>query len=160
MFNFQNVSKFSLQLKRFTATGNKNYMSKINDYIPTPLTMNCFCTTCLHPGSKEPKEQPQHHYRLYAVIMHLGATLASGHYIAYVRASDATVDYSNCSRNSNTVERKYKKGILKYFSRGSDLGRSSIPGNNSGSPGVSSLNGSSTTNSGSGTKYFSLFGMA
>jgi hypothetical protein len=36
-----------LQLKRFTTNGNKNYMSKINDYIPTPLTMNCFCTECL-----------------------------------------------------------------------------------------------------------------
>lgn len=125
-----------LQLKRFTATGNKNYMSKINDYIPTPLTMNCFCTECINVGVKE---QPKHHYRLYAVIMHLGATLASGHYIAYVRASDASGDYLNCQRNS-TVERKNKKGILKYFSRSSDGGKGSL--SNSGNiSGMSSSNG-------------------
>jgi ubiquitin carboxyl-terminal hydrolase 1 len=133
-----------LQLKRFTATGNKNYMSKINDYIPTPLSMNCFCTECLQAGGKE---QPKHHYRLYAVIMHLGATLASGHYIAYVRASDSTGDYLNCQRNS-TVERKNKKGILKYFSRSSDGGRSSV-GSGSNSSILTSTNGVSSSNSGS-----------
>ncbi len=136
-----------LQLKRFTATGNKNYMSKINDYIPTPLAMNCFCTECLQVGAKE---QPKHHYRLYAVIMHLGATLASGHYIAYVRASDATGDYLNCHRNSSTVERKNKKGILKYFSRSSDAGRGSIGSSgNSNTSSLASSNGTSSAISGS-----------
>ena len=137
-----------LQLKRFTANGTKNYMSKINDYIPTPLSMNCFCTECLPTsGTKEPAK---HHYRLYAVIMHLGATLASGHYIAYVRATDLTLDYLNCLRNS-TVERKNKKGILKYFSRSSDVGRSSASISNGGSAanGVASSNGISSSGSGS-----------
>merc|ERR1712001_467108 len=83
-----------LQLKRFTAASNKSaFMSKINDFIPTPFTMNCFCTQCMPPdmppqppGEASPTP-PKHHYRLFAVIMHLGATSASGHYIAYVRAS-------------------------------------------------------------------------
>ena len=78
-----------------------------------------------------------------AVIMHLGATLASGHYIAYVRASiDLTNDYSQCARatqisnvgsdrqksgsggsnggNGNSSSGNGKKGIMKYFSRSSD----------------------------------------
>ena len=31
--------------------------------------------------------------------MHLGATMASGHYVAYVQASDHTRDYLNCTRD-------------------------------------------------------------
>jgi ubiquitin carboxyl-terminal hydrolase 1 len=136
-----------LQLKRFTATCNKSaFMSKINDYIPTPFTMNCFCTQCMppdahhFPGDQLPL-QPKHHYRLFAVIMHLGATLASGHYIAYVRAStDLNIEYGQCLRASqftNSAERHKngvgsasggsgnggKKGIMKYFSRSSDSSR-------------------------------------
>lgn len=139
-----------LQLKRFTAASNKSaFMSKINDFIPTPFTMNCFCTQCMPtdmppqpPGEASPPP-PKHHYRLFAVIMHLGATLASGHYIAYVRASiDLTSDYSQCPRatqisnigsdkqkasgsgssgnGSNGQTGNGKKGIMKYFSRSSD----------------------------------------
>ena len=143
-----------LQLKRFTAASNKSaYMSKINDFIPTPFMMNCFCVQCLPPDAPlcPPGEQrlspPKHHYRLFAVIMHLGATLASGHYIAYVRASvDLNIDYSRCSRanqcsaangNMSSHESRLKggsasghsqgsgggnskKGIMKYFSRSND----------------------------------------
>lgn len=127
-----------LNLKRFTAAGNK-----INDFIPTPFTMNCFCTQCLPPDATpqppgEPRPMPKHHYRLFAVIMHLGATLASGHYIAYVRASsDLNFDYSRCpkasqleanhrgqrainqSQSSNSSQHN-KRGIMKYFSRNND----------------------------------------
>jgi ubiquitin carboxyl-terminal hydrolase 1 len=119
-------------------------MSKINDYIPTPLSMDCFCTEC------HQTKPSKHNYRLYAVIMHLGATLASGHYIAYVRASDLTTDYLNCLRNS-TVERKNKKGILKYFSRSSDVGRNTAVLANVGasSSGLASTNGVSSSGSGS-----------
>ena len=60
-----------LQLKRFTAASNKSaFMSKINDFIPTPFTMNCFCTQCMPtdmppqpPGEASPPP-PKHHYRL------------------------------------------------------------------------------------------------
>lgn len=153
-----------LQLKRFTAATNKSaFMSKINDFIPTPFTMNCFCTQCLPPDTPlcPPGEQrllpPKHHYRLFAVIMHLGATLASGHYIAYVRASvDLNLDYARCPKamdrgqrtptthssggsssgngGSGGVDRNCgsngKKGIMKYFSRSND---SSKNGNSGGS---------------------------
>lgn len=139
-----------LQLKRFTATNNK-----INDFIPTPFTMSCFCTQCLPPDQPplppgESRPPPKHHYRLFAVIMHLGATLASGHYIAYVRASvDLNSDYSRCPKASqvekgqrstpgsghsssgtsgngsgNVSGNNGKRGIMKYFSRNSDSSKS------------------------------------
>ncbi len=125
-----------LQLKRFTAAN-----TKINDFVPTPFTMNCFCTQCLPPDGPQPPGErmpPKHHYRLFAVIMHLGATLASGHYIAYVRASvDLNVDYSRCQTSSppqlpssskslhgmaQPQPSNGKRGIMKYFSRNSDNG--------------------------------------
>ena len=43
-----------LQLKRFTATGNKSYTSKINDYIPTPFTISCFCSQCMGQDNPPP----------------------------------------------------------------------------------------------------------
>lgn len=138
-----------LQLKRFTAaTGSKSsYMSKINDYIPTPFSMSCFCTQCM-PHTKAPtsfrhahqghSSKPKHHFRLYAVIMHLGATLASGHYIAYVRVSSQMwSEYQQCQRAAQcaqsvgpanghatgTQERNKannKKGLLKFLRRKED----------------------------------------
>ena len=166
-----------LQLKRFTAASNKSaFMSKINDFIPTPFTMNCFCTQCMPPdmppqppGEASPTP-PKHHYRLFAVIMHLGATLASGHYIAYVRASiDLTSDYSQCPRaatqisgterqkagtsggncNGNSSSGNGKKGIMKYFSRSSDS-KNGTSTNNSSSSSLHSLaaNGKDCTDNG------------
>ena len=126
-------------------------MSKINDHIPTPFTMNCFCTQCLPSGNcvsssavnsqHSQQNTSKHHYRLYAVIMHLGATLASGHYTAYVRANDQAWEYLQCQRgisgsrsHYNSAERMKNgksgdrntssggsgKGIMKYFSRNSN----------------------------------------
>jgi hypothetical protein len=31
--------------------------------------------------------------------MHLGATIASGHYVAYVKARDSSADYDTCTRD-------------------------------------------------------------
>lgn len=79
-----------LQLKRFmtTLTG----VQKVNTYFPTPLELACFCENCCKMNEKD----TIHTYHLCCVIMHLGGNLASGHYIAYVRASDATNDYVEC----------------------------------------------------------------
>merc|ERR1719384_1163136 len=175
-----------LQLKRFTAATNKSaYMSKINDFIPTPFTMNCFCVQCLPPdnlcnlGNEQRILPPKHHYRLFAVIMHLGATLASGHYIAYVRASvDLNLDYVRCPKATDRGQRSPtsltsggggtsgnfgagggvgngthggKKGIMKYFSRSND---SSKNGSGSGSSHTSTAGASgshqSSTSGGGG----------
>jgi len=105
-----------LQLKRFTTVASKTYVSKLTDFIPTPFTLDCFCAECNSGVSK-------HKYRLYSVILHLGASLASGHYIAYVRASDTSAEYFQCKRPSSadTVKTSKKKGLFKMFSKSSTL---------------------------------------
>jgi Ubiquitin carboxyl-terminal hydrolase len=105
-----------LQLKRFTTTASRAYVSKLTDYIPTPLVLDCFCQKC-----RDGAGPPLHRYRLYSVILHLGASLASGHYIACVRAADINLDFFQCSRPglSDTATRnKHTKhrGIFKMFS--------------------------------------------
>ena len=132
--HYENLPKvLVLQLKRFTAASgsSKSYMSKINDYFPTPFTLDCFCAQCM-PHTKASAsaagrraaasngDSPKHHYRLYAVIMHLGASLASGHYIAYVRALDHVWEYLQCHRGGTVERNKNKKGILKFLRRGND----------------------------------------
>lgn len=104
-----------LQLKRFTTSSAG--VQKVNTYLPTPLEMACFCETCCN--LKE-NETPPHRYRLCCVIMHLGASMASGHYIAYVKASDHFEDYAECSRNipkgSLSASSSEKSlNFLKYF---------------------------------------------
>lgn len=107
-----------LQLKRFTTVASKTYVSKLTDFIPTPFTLDCFCEDC-----SSGKSSPRHKYRLYSVILHLGASLASGHYIAYVRAADPSIDYFQCKRPSSTdtVKTSKKKGLFKMFSKSSTL---------------------------------------
>lgn len=83
-----------LQLKRFTTSSSG--VQKVNTYLPTPLELECFCEICCRI---EDKESLPHHYQLCCVIMHLGGTMASGHYIAYVKASDHFEDYSDCTRD-------------------------------------------------------------
>lgn len=105
-----------LQLKRFTTTASRTYVSKLTDYIPTPLIMDCFCQKC-----RESPDGPIHKYQLYSVILHLGASLASGHYIAYVRAGDVNFDYFQCNRpgipDTNLRNKNSKRGIFKMFSK-------------------------------------------
>lgn len=67
---------------------------KVNEHMPTPLRLGCFCKEC----EKLEQPAPDHEYSLYSVIMHLGATMASGHYVAYVRPRDFSSDYESCNR--------------------------------------------------------------
>lgn len=108
-----------LQLKRFTTVASKTYVSKLTDFIPTPFTLDCFCAECSGSGGGAAK----HKYRLYSVILHLGASLASGHYIAYVRAGDSSTEYFQCKRpaSADTVKTSKKKGLFKMFSKSSTL---------------------------------------
>lgn len=108
-----------LQLKRFTTVASKTYVSKLTDFIPTPFSLDCFCTECSKAGSGSSR----HKYRLYSVILHLGASLASGHYIAYVRAGDTSLDYFQCKRpgSADTIKTSKKRGLFKMFSKSSSL---------------------------------------
>lgn len=82
-----------LQLKRFTTTAAG--VQKVNSYLPTPLKLECFCESCCQLQSG----RSLHRYQLCCVIMHLGGTMASGHYIAYVKVTDHFADYTDCNRD-------------------------------------------------------------
>jgi len=89
--------------------------------MPTPLTLECFCEECLSLNSQQ--QTRAHSYQLYAIIMHLGATIASGHYVAYVKAQDNLDEYINCPRDrrktgslsvtpNGTLPANYKKSSI------------------------------------------------
>jgi len=124
-------------------------VSKVNEHMPTPLTLECFCEECLSLDSH--RQTRAHSYQLYAIIMHLGATIASGHYVAYVKAQDNLEEYDNCPRDrrktvslsatpNGTLPANYKKSsisnslfrFLKISSKpSSSSGTSSSPSNDS-----------------------------
>ncbi|XP_044756489.1 ubiquitin carboxyl-terminal hydrolase 1 [Coccinella septempunctata] len=83
-----------LQLKRFNTS--TSGVHKVNTYLPTPLELDCFCESCC---KLDEEELPPHYYKLSCIIMHLGGTMASGHYIAYVKASNYYNSYHECSRD-------------------------------------------------------------
>lgn len=85
-----------IQLKRFSGT-----MDKINSYIPTPFTLQCFCSTCcaLPADSEKP-----HEYYLYSVITHVGTTMCAGHYIAYTCPLNLNSSYINCPKDLKRKE--------------------------------------------------------
>lgn len=57
-------------------------LSKVNTPLQTPLTLS------LEEWCTRPSAAQGQHYQLFAVIMHSGVTISSGHYTAYVRMSD------------------------------------------------------------------------
>merc|ERR1719186_2499783 len=97
--------------------------------------MDCFCVDCRESPESTPRNF--HKYQLYAVILHLGATLASGHYIAYVRAGDTSLDYFQAG---DRCAKPQKKGLFnKMFSKSnnSSSSSSSVPSKDSAVSGVS-----------------------
>lgn len=79
-----------IQLKRFSGG-----MEKINSYIPTPFTLQCFCSEC----TPDYGNTPEHEYKLYSVITHVGSTLQAGHYIAYTCSLNQDSIYIDCLKN-------------------------------------------------------------
>lgn len=57
-------------------------LSKVNTPLQTPLTLS------LEEWCTQPSAAQGQHYQLFAVIMHSGVTISSGHYTAFVRMSD------------------------------------------------------------------------
>lgn len=107
--------------------------------MPTPLTLQCFCEECSNDETRGTSasgtESTRHVYKLYSVIMHQGATMTAGHYIAYTRLPDESVfaEYYQCDRDnkarsnsgqsgtastnslSSSSDKSSSSGIMKYF---------------------------------------------
>lgn len=75
----------TIHLKRFSANGLEldpyAGLSKVNTPLQTPLTLS------LEEWCTRPSATKGQHYQLFAVVMHSGITISSGHYTAYVRMS-------------------------------------------------------------------------
>ncbi|XP_073333103.1 ubiquitin carboxyl-terminal hydrolase 1 [Pagrus major] len=76
----------TIHLKRFSANSLEMDpyagLSKVNTPLQTPLTLS------LEEWCTRPSSVKGQHYQLFAVVMHSGVTISSGHYTAYVRMSD------------------------------------------------------------------------
>nr|XP_020458423.1 ubiquitin carboxyl-terminal hydrolase 1 [Monopterus albus] len=76
----------TIHLKRFSANSLEldpyAGLSKVNTPLQTPLTLS------LEEWCTQPSCTKGQHYQLFAVVMHSGVTISSGHYTAYIRMSD------------------------------------------------------------------------
>ncbi|AWP10656.1 putative ubiquitin carboxyl-terminal hydrolase 1 [Scophthalmus maximus] len=76
----------TIHLKRFSTNSLEldpyGGLSKVNTPLQTPLNLS-LDEWCTRPSSGRGQ-----HYQLFAVVMHSGVTISSGHYTAYVRMSD------------------------------------------------------------------------
>lgn len=102
-----------VQLSRFD-----NQMNKVNTATPIPNRLECFCSTC----DEMPKgtRNEDHGYRLYGVIVHLGTTPNTGHYIAYVRSIEDNLKChesdSCCRMKLNSMDQdRYSDNGTKWY---------------------------------------------
>ncbi|XP_031616116.1 ubiquitin carboxyl-terminal hydrolase 1 isoform X2 [Oreochromis aureus] len=105
----------TIHLKRFSANGLEldpyAGLSKVNTPLQTPLTLSLeeWCTQ-----SSSTKGQ---NYQLFAVVMHSGVTISSGHYTAYIRMSDLT-DVKIWLQDTKTEEKKEEDDEVKEDKEG------------------------------------------
>jgi hypothetical protein len=80
----------TVHIKRFSAFSSAGvFFTKTMDCVTIPFELPCLEKQC---RSQQPAMMSKHRYELYAVISHVGLSLSSGHYTAFVRApSDAHV---------------------------------------------------------------------
>ncbi|XP_058494737.1 ubiquitin carboxyl-terminal hydrolase 1 [Solea solea] len=93
----------TIHLKRFSANSLDldpyAGLSKVNTPLQTPLTLS-LDEWCTRPSSTEGQR-----YQLFAVVMHSGITISSGHYTAYVRMSDLK-DVKLCPQDREETEKE------------------------------------------------------
>ncbi|XP_066520735.1 ubiquitin carboxyl-terminal hydrolase 1 [Hoplias malabaricus] len=77
----------TIHLKCFSASGSEldpyAGLSKVNTPLHTPLKLSLE-EWCTRPSAPDQR----HHYDLFAVVMHSGVTISSGHYTTYIRMMD------------------------------------------------------------------------
>lgn len=84
-------------------------LSKVNTPLQTPLNL-CLDEWCTRRSAKG------QNYELFAVVMHSGVTISSGHYTAYVRMSDLQYTKSLSPQDEDVqrmedVEKEIKPGV-------------------------------------------------
>ncbi|XP_038134266.1 ubiquitin carboxyl-terminal hydrolase 1 [Cyprinodon tularosa] len=105
----------TIHLKRFSTSSLEldpyAGLSKVNTPLQTPLTLSLkeWCT--------KPSAAMQQQYDLFAVVMHSGVTISSGHYTTYIRMSDlkeAKVwQQDDKEREMEEEVKENKGGVLK-----------------------------------------------
>ncbi|KAJ3599877.1 hypothetical protein NHX12_033831 [Muraenolepis orangiensis] len=98
----------TIHLKCFSANGLDldpyAGLSKVNTPLQTPLTLS------LEEWCTRPAPPEDCHYRLFAVVMHSGVTISSGHYTAYVRMSEMRDVRLRAKRDEETNEEDRREG--------------------------------------------------
>lgn len=126
-----------IQLKRFSGG-----MEKINSYIPTPFTLQCFCSECISDYGNA----REHEYKLYSVITHVGSTLQAGHYIAYTCSLNQDSIYIDCLKNRSRKDVQLLAQPAMTALSSSSSSEDSINRQNSFSTNASSVNSSTVSN--------------
>ncbi|XP_041647301.1 ubiquitin carboxyl-terminal hydrolase 1 isoform X2 [Cheilinus undulatus] len=98
----------TIHLKRFSANSLEldpyAGLCKVNTPLQTPLTLS-LDEWCTRPSSKKGQ-----HYQLFAMVMHSGVTISSGHYTAFVRMSDLKDVKLWLQDNKETKEKEEEVG--------------------------------------------------
>lgn len=132
-----------IQLSRFSGG-----MEKINSYIPTSFTLQCFCSKCCELSDAN----KLHIYKLYSVITHVGATMSVGHYIAYTCSLDWANEYVNCPK-----EMRKRRASQESASKAANLQNSATQA--AAATGTSSSNSAGNSSSGGGSSATSFMKM-
>lgn len=118
-----------IHLKRFSGG-----MEKINSYIPTPFTLQCFCNRCL----ELPDDEKLHTYKLYSVITHVGATMSVGHYVAYTCSLDIQNEYRFCPNERTKLPLLVSGGTTSVNGQNGDNDKNASRSGSNGSQAASS----------------------
>ncbi|XP_070688240.1 ubiquitin carboxyl-terminal hydrolase 1 isoform X3 [Pempheris klunzingeri] len=125
----------TIHLKRFSANSLEldpyAGLSKVNTPLQTPLTLSLE-EWCTRPSSSKGQR-----YELFAVVMHSGVTISSGHYTAYVRMSDLRDVKLWLRDRKDTEEEEEKEPLVKDEELDYDDGEVSFSLNARGQRGAS-----------------------
>lgn len=101
----------TLHLKRFSfaALGDGSQVVKISDHLSTPLVLPCFVcpTNCT---------KPSHQYHLYAIVMHSGSSVNSGHYTSFVKVGDPGLRLKEVHAPKRRLSTTPSKSCTSFYS--------------------------------------------
>uniref|UniRef100_A0A3Q3ADY9 Ubiquitin carboxyl-terminal hydrolase n=1 Tax=Kryptolebias marmoratus TaxID=37003 RepID=A0A3Q3ADY9_KRYMA len=118
----------TIHLKRFSASSLEldpyAGLCKVNTPLQTPLTLS------LEEWCTKPSPAEEQQYQLFAVVMHSGITISSGHYTTYIRMSDLKDvqlwPEDKKEAQAETCEKESKEGAQKDGNQDYDDGEVSF----------------------------------